>query len=196
MESAIFGLAGVALGALLTVAKEWWFQRRRDRKDAEYLAIQVSCMLERYVSRCAEVVGDDGLCEGQPDENGCRRIQVSVPKFEPELAKVEWKSLPAALMYEVLDFPNKTEIASGSVNAAFEYGATPPDFEEGFEERQYQFATLGIEASRLAKKCGTMSAYLRSQPQTGILSHSWRRKDRRFYGAGKNELLVPASFCK
>jgi hypothetical protein len=109
-------------------------------------------MLERYVSRCAEVVGDDGLCDGQPDKNGCRRIQVSVPKFEPELAKVEWKSLPAALMYEVLDFPNKTEIASGSVNAAFEYGATPPDFEEGFEERQYQFATLGIEASRLARK--------------------------------------------
>jgi|SRR5882672_1048639 len=57
-----------------------------------------------------------------------------------------------SLMYEVLDFPTQAEIAGGSVNAAFEYGATPPDFEEGFEERQYQFATLGIEASRLATK--------------------------------------------
>lgn len=152
MEAAVFGLIGVVLGALLTVAKDWWFQRRENRKDAEYLAIQVSCALEQYVGRCAEVVGDDGLSYGLPDENGYRRIQVATPSFNPELLNVEWKSLPANLMYEVLDFPYKAEVASQSVAGAFDYEAAPPDFEEGFEERQLQFAILGIAASELAAK--------------------------------------------
>lgn len=152
MESAIFGLVGVALGALLTIAREWWFQRRKDKKDAEYLSILVSCELERYAARCAEVVGDDGLCEGRPDENGYSSIQVVTPKFESHTFSVEWKSLPALLMYEVLDFPYKAELAARSVTAAFEYAATPPDYSEGFEERQLQYACLGLTALELARK--------------------------------------------
>lgn len=105
MESAIFGLIGVTLGALLTVAREWWFQSRKNRKDAEYLSILMSCELERYMARCAEVVGDDGLSEGQRDEHGYCTIQVKVPKFEPLAFSVEWKSLPASLMFEILDLP-------------------------------------------------------------------------------------------
>ena len=151
MESAIFGLIGVALGALLTVIREWWFQSRKNKKDAEYLSILVSCELERYASRCAAVVGDDGLCEGLPDEKGYRSIQVEAPKFEPHRFSVEWKSLPAHLMYEVLDFPYKAEVASERVSAAFEY-ADSPDFWQGFEERQLQYAYLGLAALELAKK--------------------------------------------
>jgi hypothetical protein len=101
MESAIFGLLGVALGALLTVAKEWWFQRSRNRKDAEYLSIQVSCALEKYVAHCANVVSDDGLSYGQPNKDGYRETQVLPPKFEPESLMVEWMSLPANLMCEL-----------------------------------------------------------------------------------------------
>lgn len=152
MESAIFGLVGVALGALLAVAREWWFQSRKNKKDAEYLSILVSCELERYAARCAEVVGDEGLCEGRPDENGYRFIQVEVPKFEPHAFSVDWKSLPAHLMYEILDFPYKAELSGKSVSAAFEYAATPPDFWEGFEERQLQYACLGLAALKLAAK--------------------------------------------
>ena len=152
MESAIFGLVGVALGALLTVAKEWWFQSRKTRKDAEYLAIPVSCELERYMAKCAEVVGDDGLCEGQSDADGYHSIQVQTPKFDPMSLNVEWKSLPTNLMYEILDFPYKAEIANQTISAAFEYEAGPPDYWEGFEERHLQYATLGLAASQLATK--------------------------------------------
>jgi hypothetical protein len=152
MESAIFGLVGVALGALLAVAREWWFQSRKNRKDAEYLSVLVSCELERYVARCAEVVGDNGLSEGQRDINGYCTIQVDEPKFEPLALGVDWKSLPAGLMYEILDFPYTAEVAKQKVSAAFEYAATPPDFDEGFEERQLQYATLGIAASQLVTK--------------------------------------------
>jgi len=152
MESAIFGLVGVVIGGLLTVAKEWWFQKLKTRKDSEYLSIQVFCQLERYVACCAEVVADDGLCDGQPDKNGYSTPQVKQPVFDPNSFNVEWKSLPANLMYEVLDFPYKAELASQIVSSAFNFAATPPDFCEGFEERQFQYATLGIAASQLATK--------------------------------------------
>jgi hypothetical protein len=152
MESAVFGLVGVLLGGFLTIGREWWFLRRKNRKDAEYLSVQVSCALERYVSQCAEVVSDDGLCDGQPDEHGYRRIQIPSPTFSPESLNVEWKSLPASLLYEVLDFPHRADRASRVISNVFEYAALPPDFDEGFEERQFQFANLGISASQLAVK--------------------------------------------
>lgn len=152
MEAAVFGLVGVVLGALLTVAKEWWFHDRTIRKDAEYLCIQVACELERYATRCADVVSDDGLYHGQPNEHGCHEIQVTTPTFDPKLFDVEWKSLPAVLMYDVLDFPYKGYVANQSVSAAFEYSATPPDYGDGFEERQLQYASLGITAFELAGK--------------------------------------------
>ena len=151
MEAAIFGLVGVALGAVLTLIREWWFQSRKDRKDAEYLAVVVSCELDTYAARCADVVADDGLSYGQTDEDGYHRIQVCAPMFVPNEMKVEWKSLPAKLMYRILDLPNRATEASHRVNDAFEYAATPPDFDEGFEERHLQYATLGLEAAALAK---------------------------------------------
>lgn len=151
MESAIFGLVGVALGALLAVAKEWWFQNRKNRKEAEYLAIQISCELEWYAIRCAEVVGDDGLCHGERDENDGRKRQVKAPKFDPMSFNVEWKALPVKLMYEILDFPYKAEIADHDISSTFDYD-DQPDYERGFEERQFQYASLGIAASQLATK--------------------------------------------
>lgn len=150
MESAVFGLIGVVLGAVLTVAREWWSQRVKDVKDAAFLAVQVVGQLDRFVAGCASVVADDGLSEGRPDEQGYRRAQVTPPKFEPENFNVEWKSLPLELMYGVLDLPYKIGAANHSIENAYEYQATPPDFDEFFEERQYQYALLGIEAARLS----------------------------------------------
>lgn len=150
MESAIFGLIGVVVGSLLSGAKEWWFLTRVDRKADEYLCIRVATQLERFVDRCAEVVGDDGLGEDGFDENGCRQLQVPAPTLELDNIDVEWKSLPANLMYQVLNLPSKIRAASHRVSAEFEHNAGPPDYEEGFEERQLQYAVLGIEASVIA----------------------------------------------
>lgn len=152
MDNATIGLIGVVLGVFLTVAKEWLFQSRKNRKEVEYLCIQIACMLERFIGGCVEVVQDDGLFYGQYDSDECRSIQVSAPKFEPEMVKVEWKSLPAKIMYEILNFPSQVEAANSKISGAFEYVAGPPDYEEGFEERQYQYALLGIKASKLASR--------------------------------------------
>lgn len=157
MEKAFFGLIGVVLGVFLTVAKEWWFQSRKNQKEIEYLSIQIVCMLERFIEGCVEVISDDGTYQGQYDSDGSRFPSVSRPKFEPGLVQVEWKSLPAHLMYEILNFPSLIEAADNKIKNVFEYAAFPPDYDEGFEEREYQYSILGIKASILASKLRKIS---------------------------------------
>jgi len=148
LESAVFGLIGVLVGAILTGVREWWFQKRKNKKDAEYLAILVSCQLEKFIAGCAGVAGDDGLCEGQTDKDGYSSIQVESPTLALNDLKVEWKVLPANLMYSILQFPYKAELVAQKTNYEFNH-ASPPDYSEAFEERQLQYSILGMEASRL-----------------------------------------------
>lgn len=148
MESAIFSLIGVALGSLLTLARERWFQQRQEKKDAEFLVILVSRQLDLYTSKCVEIVAD----EGQQDIEGGSYPKTSTPKFEPEFLDVEWKSLPVGLMHEIFDLPFKAEQAEKKLSDISEYVAAFPDFDDWYEERQYQYAILGIEAHTLANR--------------------------------------------
>ncbi len=146
MESALYGLIGVVLGFALTWLKDLYSQRTKNKKDAEYLCIQVTSMLDRFISACLNVVCDDG----QPDETGYYRTQVATPVLEPEKLEVNWKSLSTDLLYEVLSFPLQIENAEASIHSTFEFVASPPEYSEVFEERKFQYAKLGIKASKLA----------------------------------------------
>lgn len=159
MDKAAYGLIGVALGFSLTIIKEWWFEKRKNQKTIEFLSIQVICMLDRFINGCVEVVQDDGLFQGQYHPDGCCHPVVTQPKVEPEILNVEWKVLPAILMYEILNFPNEIEVANNRISAEFEFSASPPDYDEGFEERQYQYTLLGLKAYVLASKLRKLSKF-------------------------------------
>ncbi|USF86401.1 hypothetical protein [Candidatus Endoriftia persephonae] len=156
MDKTAYVLIGVVLGVFLNAIKEWWFKKGTNKKELEYLAIRISCILDTFVNGCADVIADDGLCYGQPDKDGYRSIQTKTPDFDPLSVEVEWKSLKAEIMYEVLNFPNQIQSANHKISGAFEYAASPPDYEEGFEERQLQYATLGLKAYKLATKLRTI----------------------------------------
>ena|SRR5438105_541963 len=79
VSQAFFGLTGVVVGALLTLLRDVWSDRRTRKRHARYLAIRVVCILDKYIENCAEVVLDDGLQEGQRDEQGCLQSQVRPP---------------------------------------------------------------------------------------------------------------------
>lgn len=151
---AVFGLVGVVLGSGLATLKDWWFSRRSDKRDERYLAVLVVGQLDRYVFACSEVVMDDGLCQGQPDEQGYRRSQVKPPKFSPEALAVEWRSISTELMYEILDLPYKAELAGHIIEDASK-NSFPPDLEDYFEERQLQYANLGLLAAAISAKLRT-----------------------------------------
>lgn len=196
MDKAIFGLIGVVLGVLLTILKEWWLQSRKNKKEAEYLAIQIISMLDRFIAACDSVVGDDGLCHGQTDSDGYHRVQVAAPSFDPSALKVEWKSLPANLMYEILTFSNEIEVADQHISAKFEYSAYPPEYADGFEERQWQYATLGICAAALASKLRRHAALpSRKVSEWDPVKNMQERKkfieERRAESAARYSLLMP-----
>jgi hypothetical protein len=151
MIEAVYGLVGVALGFLLTFVKDWWMQKSKQQKEISYLCIHVSCELDRFVDGCSSVVGDDGLYQGQPDKHGCHFIQVERPTFEPKSLDVDWKSVPAKILYEILNFPIAIESSNKLIDGAFE-NTFPPEYYEGYEERQLQYAVLGIKADDLASR--------------------------------------------
>jgi hypothetical protein len=155
----IFGLLGIVLGAALStifaIVRELYAESRSKNKEAEYLAIRMVCIFESFMEGCASVVGDDGLYHGQTDADGYSMIQVPAPQLDIKISDVNWKSFPPELMYEILYFPNLIKDADSFIDATFEHAATPPDYSEGFEERQNQYSKLGLMASELTKKLRT-----------------------------------------
>lgn len=152
MESAIFGLVGVVLGAVLATVKDWWFHRRDTLKAREYLTIRAALALENVGLECAEVVRDDGLLHGQYDSDGCRAPQAPTPSFDPQSLDVEWRAIPADLMYLIFNLPNEINAAEQRASLAYDYQAGPPDYEEYFEKRRISYATIGENCFALADR--------------------------------------------
>lgn len=151
-------LVGVVIGAGLTFLREFLTTKAKRKKDAAYLTAVVSGALDRFVAGCELVVNDDGLSQGQYDEDGTRSAQSSLPEFRPEELKVEWPSIPAELIYRVLDLPYKREAANSYITEAGEH-ADPPDYENYFDQRQYQYAKLGLEAVNLSRDLRKHSSF-------------------------------------
>ena len=151
MEKVLIGLLGVILGAILAVAKEVWVDHRSKKKKAQYLAVRVAFLLDKFVSNSIEVVGDDGEMYGR-DEQGCIRLNTTLPEIDFLSLEVDWQALPFELMYEILNFPALVDEANGMISSVFEFVAHPPDYDEGVEERQIQYAELGLKAIDLENK--------------------------------------------
>lgn len=143
---ALVGLLGVIVGSLVTGFKEWYLHRLKSRSDVEYAAVRLICALERYASTCIEVSND----EGEFDDRGEIVVRVNAPRFSPLDLEVEWRVLPASLLYAALNFPSREEEVRALVDDAFSH-SDPPDYEVGFEARQIAYAELGLVALSLAE---------------------------------------------
>ena len=67
MTSAFFALLSVVVGGLMTIAKDWWFEHKKNKKNLEYLSIQIITELDKFINECYDVVMDDGLFQGGYD---------------------------------------------------------------------------------------------------------------------------------
>lgn len=150
MSDGWWGLGGVVVGAAIAGGKEVIFDLLNRHRNARYLAIRMVCLLDRYVDGCVEVVEDDGTVDGRPaNPDGTHESQAEYPDFPIDGLDGDWKSMPAHLMYALLGFPNAIEAARHRISGEAEH-AMPPDYEEVFEERRFQFAKLGLRVSDLA----------------------------------------------
>lgn len=146
----LIGLFGVIIGAFVASANEYWKERRDRDRNASYLAIRVISLLDGFVESCTEVAVDDGLNCGERDSHGYRVAQTETPDFFIRDIDVDWKSIDSEFLYRILNFPNLIDLADQKIASVIKYVSTPPDFEEVFEERQFQYSSLGLNASLLA----------------------------------------------
>ncbi|WP_276366185.1 hypothetical protein [Chryseolinea sp. H1M3-3] len=149
MTEAIFGFLGVLIGSGITWFQTVWVRKQELERSARYLAIRIACILDKYVEDCAAVVRDDGLSYGQRNVEGCLEPQIKAPGPPVYPADVDWKSIDHEMMYKILSFPSDVEGAEGIISAAGEV-ASPPDYEEWFEERAFWYAQFGLAAHALA----------------------------------------------
>lgn len=150
--SAAAGLGGVWLGGYLTNHRETKREESERRQAACYLATLVLAHLDRFSEGCVEVAFDDGTNEGLPaGDHGYHQATASAPVFDPLELKVEWTAISPELMYELLNLPHRTRELQRYLNMdpGFE---EPPDFEEYFWTRQYEFAQLGLDVIDLAAR--------------------------------------------
>lgn len=155
-----WALAGIFLTAFVTSCFTWLItsytlsrqeeretETRREERDRHgtYLAVRVSSILDPFVMSAVDVVNDQGTY----DQQGEREPEEQTPTLTlPD--DVDWKSIDPHLMDRILTLPNEIESAKKSMSFVAEVIAGPPDYEDWFEERRYQWGRIGILALDLA----------------------------------------------
>ncbi len=151
--SAASGLLGVWMGGRLTWKRESLRENERINKESSYLAILVVAHLDRFINGCVQVSLDDGTSEGRPagSDGIYHTTTVKAPAFSPLELDVDWKVLPADLMYGILNLPYKVEQLANHLSGVSEFD-DPPEYTEYFWARQYGFSVLGLEVSELVRR--------------------------------------------
>lgn len=129
---AIAGLVGVVVGAFLGFFAETFHRRLEDQQRLKYLTVHVSCTLETFAMRCADVADDDGSCDGQLADDECHRSNANIPKLDLEAISGRWEVLSPELLNQILSLPIKIEASKRQISGIFEHIADPPDYAEGF----------------------------------------------------------------
>lgn len=189
MSEAIIGFVGVLIGVAATIGKDvvsYWMGRRN---AGRYAAVRIVCVLDQYVEKCVEVVGDDGTSEGRPagrTDSGEEyyAVQVSCPEPPSFAEDIEWTSISPDLMYRVLALPNLALGTERFIAAAAEHDF-PPDFDEVFRARWEGYADLGLEALSIAT--ALRRKFDLPKPSIAIGNPDW--DSARFLREKKEEML-------
>lgn len=158
MNEAYIGLVGVAVGGFIAIFKDLFASLFKQRKNAEYLAIQIVCIIDEFIDKCYEIVVDDGTDEqGRPagkHDNGngyyqeFLEPQIDLPNEVRYPSDIDWKSIDAKTMYRILMLPNTIRNTNQSIYLSSEH-SFEPNHEPIFEARQNGYAKLGLEAAKI-----------------------------------------------
>lgn len=117
------------------------------QKELLYITTELVFTLEIFAEECARVADDTG----EPDERGEYRPTTKTPELEISDIKGDWRTLPALIMYRIRELPVLMNEALRNISAAAEHDWAPY-YTESFQERQYQYARLGLKALTLARR--------------------------------------------
>lgn len=167
--SASAGLLGVVLGNSYVAVKEYVVGRRTRKEGTLYLGILVVSHLERFANGCVQVAQDDGTERGRPaGSDGVQHVTTtSQPEFLPLSVTVDWKLLPAGLLYPILRLPDDQESLRTWLSGICEYDDDYPEHTEYFWVRRKGYAELGLRAEELVRKLRSHCGMPMEEPSTG-----------------------------
>lgn len=148
--SAVSALIGAAVGGAIAVSREFFMKWRLERRHQTYLAVRTANQFEMFALGCEGVAHDNGTDHGRRPSHENHAVTTPIPQLDLDALNADWQLLPTALLNRVLSMPSKQSVANIHIDAAFEFAAHPPEWEEGFEARQKRYAELGIEALSVA----------------------------------------------
>ena len=155
MSESEIGFVGVIIGAFIARADvfitpiiEWWKETQSTKKKAHYLAIRIVCILDQFVTQCAnategEFVDDDG--QGQ---SYCK--YGPIPDISSFPDDIDWKTIDETLRYEILSLPNKIDLAKQHIGGIS--GFDSPPYDDTNEKMKYALCSLGVIACDIASK--------------------------------------------
>lgn len=174
---------GAALGG---VSLTHYFTRRREERAAAaklaserlFIATELVFLLEQFAEGCAAVATDHGY----ENQERVTVPETSVPNLSYTAVSGDWRVLSAKMMYRIRELPVMQGEADRAISAAEAY---PPDYDEFFEARQYQYTRLGlraiIRARQLRKFAGLPNTRLDATPWSAqnVLWKEWRQERTR-----------------
>lgn len=176
--------AGAALGGVYLAH---YFTRLREERAAAvklvserlFIATELVFLLEQFAQESAAVATDGGY----ENQNGLTVPAKKYPVLNISAITGDWRVLPAKLMYRIRELPVMQGEADRTVNEA---ELIPPDYDEFFEARQYQYTRLGlkalIQARRLRRLVGLPHTRLdatRWSAQNVLWQKWWQERKRR-----------------
>jgi len=144
------GIIGLWLASWLTEKRDNKKEKARIEKEVIYIAILLTAHLEKVIQSCLQVAYDDGTMEGRPaGQDGIyHQVTTSTPVFDPLQIDVDWRALPTELMQGILELPDKIDRLNRRHESIYEF-EFEPEHAEFFDARQYDFAQLGVETTKL-----------------------------------------------
>jgi len=167
-------------------AMGWRLRQERELKQEKYeqellfIATELVFILEEFAEGCARAATDTG----HADNEGILRVSAERPDIDLTQVAGDWRVLPAALMYRIRELPILVNEADKYVASTWEHDS-PPDYSRTFEERQYQYARVGLKALfsaiRLRRLLGLPGTRLNATPWSAqpLLWNAWKEECRR-----------------
>ncbi len=153
--------AGAAIAAVMLTHR---FTRKREKQASEdklvreryFISTELIFLLEEFAEGCARVATDNG------HENNKHVTAPSAPQPELSYSAVtgDWRVLPFRLMYKLRELPVLKTESDRTIDAA---DFIPPEFDEFFEARQYEFTRLGLKAIILARRLRKLASFPESR---------------------------------
>lgn len=177
--------AGAAIAAVMlthrfTLRREKLASEDKQRRERYFIATELIFLLEQYAEGCAGVAADFGDDNPQAE----REPTVSYPELDLTDVSGDWRVLPGLMMYRIRQLPVMQNEAKRTIAGVGEYDY-PPYYSNYFQERQYQFARLGMRAvilaMRLRKSVGLPESRLQDTEWSAynVLWKVWRRERKR-----------------